>query len=92
MINHPKVPEIVQKPNRCSAPYSEYYDDQDSIDTDKTCHNAVSRIIAWLAGEGLEIPSEDNSGYCQARKRLSEKILQKLFIKVGNKLELIYYS
>ena len=25
-------------------------------DTDKTCHNAVSRIIAWLAGSGLEIP------------------------------------
>ncbi|MDJ0573848.1 MAG: hypothetical protein QNJ65_01610 [Xenococcaceae cyanobacterium MO_234.B1] len=22
------------------------------LDTDKTCHNAVSRIIAWLAGEG----------------------------------------
>ena len=57
------------------------------LDTDKTCHNAVSRIIAWLAGEGLEIPSEDNSAYCQARKRLPEKLLQKLFIEVGNKLE-----
>ena len=26
------------------------------LDTDKSCHNAVSRIIACLAGEGLEIP------------------------------------
>ncbi len=57
------------------------------LDTDKSCHNAVSRIIAWLAGEGLEIPSEDNSAYCQARKRLPEKLLQKLFIEAGNNLE-----
>ena len=57
------------------------------VSTDKTCHNAVSRIITWLAGAGLEIPSEDNSAYCQARKRLPEKLLQKLFIQVGNKLE-----
>ncbi len=34
-----------------------------------------------------EIPSEDNSAYCQARKRLPEQILQKLFINVGNELE-----
>ncbi len=54
---------------------------------DKTCHNAVSRIIAWLAGEGLEIPSEDNSAYCQARKRLPEQLLQKLLINVGHELE-----
>ncbi len=57
------------------------------LDTDKSCHNAVSRIISWLAGAGAEIPSEDNSAYCQARKRLPEKLLEKLFIKVGNKLE-----
>ncbi len=57
------------------------------LSSDKTCHNAVSRIIAWLAGAGLEIPSEDNSAYCQARKRLPEKLLKKLLIKVGNKLE-----
>ncbi len=57
------------------------------LDTDKTCHNAVSRIIAWLAGEGLEIPSEDNSAYCQARKRLPEKLVQKLFGLVGKNLE-----
>ncbi len=62
------------------------------LDPDKTCHNAVSRIIAWLAREGLEIPSEDNSAYCQARKSNPSKLLQKLFINVGNELELIYYS
>lgn len=36
---------------------------------DKSCHNAVSRVIAWLASEHAEIPSEDTSAYCQARKR-----------------------
>ncbi len=57
------------------------------LDTDKTCHNAVSRIIAWLAVDVLEFPSEDNSGYFQARKSNPSKILQKLFINVGNELE-----
>lgn len=34
------------------------------LDTDKTCHNAVSKIIAHLAGEEVEIPSTDTSAYC----------------------------
>lgn len=29
------------------------------LDTDKTCHNAVSRVIAWLASEDAEIPSDE---------------------------------
>ena len=57
------------------------------LDNDKSCHNAVSRIIAWLAAEGLEIPSEDNSAYCQARVRLPEKLLLILFGLVGKNLE-----
>ena len=31
------------------------------LDTDKSCHNAVSKIIAQLAGEGVELPSTDTS-------------------------------
>ena len=57
------------------------------LDTDKSCHNAVSRIIAWLSSAGAEIPSEDTSAYCQARKRLSEKLLQRLVGKVAKDLE-----
>ncbi len=45
------------------------------------------RIISWLAGEGEEIPSEDTSAYCQARKRLPERLLQRLFGTVGQDLE-----
>jgi hypothetical protein len=57
------------------------------LDADKTCHNAVSRVIAWLASVDTEIPSEDTSVYCQARKRLPEKLLQKLFGRVAQDLE-----
>ncbi len=27
------------------------------LDTDKSCHNAVSRVIAYLVGEGVELRS-----------------------------------
>lgn len=57
------------------------------LDVDKSCHNAVSRVIAYLVNEGVEIPSTDTSGYCQARARLPEKLLEKLFRLVTQKLE-----
>jgi hypothetical protein len=57
------------------------------LDTDKSCHNAVSRVIAWLAGENVELPSQDTSAYCQARQRLPEKLLQQLFTKVAQGLQ-----
>lgn len=49
------------------------------LDVDKSCHNAVSRVIAYLANQGVEIPSSDTSAYCQARSRLPENLLEKLF-------------
>ena len=57
------------------------------LDEDKSCHHAVSRVIAWLSTENVEIPSTDTSAYCQARKRLPEKLLQNLFKDSGNNLE-----
>lgn len=57
------------------------------LDTDKSCHSAVSKIIAYLAGEGVELPSTDTSGYCQARARIPEKLLEKLFGRVAQSLE-----
>ncbi len=44
-------------------------------------------MIAWLAGQGEEVPSEDNSAYCQARLRLPEKFVKKLFSKSSQNLE-----
>lgn len=57
------------------------------LDSDKTCQNAVSRVVATLAAANAEIPSVDTSAYCQARKRLPEKLLQRLFGQVAQKLE-----
>lgn len=57
------------------------------LDSDKTCHNAVSRVVAWLGAEDTQIPSVDTSAYCQARKRLPEKLLQRLFSQVAQGLE-----
>jgi len=57
------------------------------LDTDKSCHNAVSKVIAYLAVQRVEIPSTDTSAYCQARSRLPEKLLEKLFSQSGQGLE-----
>lgn len=57
------------------------------LDTDKTCHNAVSKIIAHLAESEVEVPSTDTSAYCQARVRLPEKLLEKLFNYSAQNLE-----
>ncbi|MBW4641114.1 MAG: IS4 family transposase [Gloeocapsa sp. UFS-A4-WI-NPMV-4B04] len=57
------------------------------MDADKSCHHAVSRVIAWLTAENAPIASCDTSAYCQARKRLPEKLLQQLFGTVAHSLE-----
>lgn len=57
------------------------------LDAEKSCHNAVSRVIAWLSTENVELPSTDTSAYCQARLRLPEKLLEKLAFFSGEKLE-----
>lgn len=57
------------------------------LDLDKSCHNAVSRVVSWLASVHAEIPSTDTSAYCQARNRLPETLLARLFEQVGQGLE-----
>ncbi len=48
--------------------------------------SATSRVISYLVGESQEIPSTDTSAYCQARSRLPEKLLEKLFDKAAQSL------
>ena len=50
------------------------------LDSDKSLSNAVSRVIAWLAAAGEEVPSADTGGYSKARKRLPLPVL-KLLLK-----------
>lgn len=57
------------------------------LEPDKSCHNVVSRVISYLVGEGVELPSTDTSAYCQARARLPERLLEKLFSKAAQNLE-----
>ncbi|OYD98277.1 IS4 family transposase, partial [Nostoc sp. 'Peltigera membranacea cyanobiont' 232] len=57
------------------------------LDTDKSCHNTVSQVISYLAGQEEELPSTDTSAYCQARSRLPETLLEKLFRETGQNLE-----
>ena len=57
------------------------------LDPDHSCKNAVSRIIAHLAEENIKTPSSNTSAYCQARKRLPEKLFKELLDKTGKNLE-----
>jgi hypothetical protein len=57
------------------------------LDPDHSCQNAVSRIIAYLASEEIEIPSENTSAYCQARKKMPEELFKKLLEKSAKKNE-----
>lgn len=57
------------------------------LEPDKSCHNATSRVISYLVGEKVELPSTDSSAYCQARLRLPEELLQQLFGKAAQNLE-----
>ena len=56
------------------------------LEPDKSCHNVTSRVISYLVGEKVELPSTNSSAYCQARARLPEEFLQKLFGKVAQGL------
>jgi hypothetical protein len=47
----------------------------------------MQRLISYLVSENVEIPSTDTSAYCQARSRLPEQLLEKLFSKVAQSLE-----
>ncbi|MDZ4876747.1 MAG: hypothetical protein CLLPBCKN_006182 [Chroococcidiopsis cubana SAG 39.79] len=49
------------------------------MDTDKTCHNAVSKIIAYLAGSGLEIPSTEKARLLSSTVKITRKIIRKTF-------------
>ena len=57
------------------------------LDKDKTCKNAVSRILSFLASQGEALPSPDPSAYSQARQRLPEGLVQRLCLQSADRLE-----
>jgi hypothetical protein len=59
------------------------------LDSDKSSSNAVSRVIAWLAGSEAKTPSSNTGGYTKAKQRLPENFLKSLFEKTGESTEAI---
>jgi hypothetical protein len=57
------------------------------LSKDKSCKNAVSRIIAERAAKGESIPSTDPSAYNQARQRFPEQALSHMVLESGEDLE-----
>jgi Transposase DDE domain len=50
---------------------------------DASCQTALSRLIAWLAGQDCSLPSSNTGGYCKARQRLPESLLTRLSKEVA---------
>src|SRR5215212_2121710 len=48
------------------------------LSEDKSCRDAVARIIAHRAASGLELCSPNTTSYCDARARLSAAVLRTL--------------
>ena len=57
------------------------------LDGDKSLSNAVSRVVAWLAAVGAEVPSVDTGAYSKARKRLPLAVLKPLLKQTAAALE-----
>ena len=57
------------------------------LDSDKSLHNTVSRVIVWLASSGATLPSNDTGAYSKARKRLPERVCERLFGKSAETIE-----
>jgi hypothetical protein len=57
------------------------------LDPDKSCANAVSRVVTTLLAVGCQPNSTDTGAYCKARKRLPETLLQQLLEQTGSQLE-----
>jgi hypothetical protein len=53
------------------------------LDPDHSCRQAVARLLAFRVSQGLPPCSADTGGYCKARARLPEEVLQDLTRSTG---------
>lgn len=56
------------------------------LDPDHSCRQAVARLLAWRAVQGLPLCSPENSAYCKARGRLPETLLARLTRDTGQQI------
>src|SRR5215468_1224004 len=57
------------------------------IDADHSCRQAVARLLAYRTAHQLPPCSPDTGGYCKARERLPEELLQELTRCTGAELD-----
>src|SRR5215471_1140015 len=57
------------------------------IDADHSCRQAVARLLAYRTAHQLPPCSPDTGGYCKARERLPEELLQELTRGTGAELD-----
>jgi hypothetical protein len=59
------------------------------LERGSSCRDALQRVSAWwqVHFPGQSSPSADTSGYCQARARLDERVLQQIGTQVAEQLE-----
>src|SRR5262249_52987137 len=57
------------------------------LDPDHSCRQAVARLLAYRAAQGLPACSADTGGYCKARRRLPEGLLARLTRATGRRLQ-----
>ena len=66
-----------------------------TLDTDRSCRKAVSRVMAYQAdlsekpfeAEAFSVEHSDTGAYCKARQRLPESVLKRLYQTVSQQLE-----
>jgi hypothetical protein len=56
------------------------------LDHDHSCRQAVARLLAFRSAHGLRPCSPDTGGYCKARARLPEQLLQELTRDSGQRV------
>lgn len=57
------------------------------VDADPTCQNAVEHLAAARVAEGLAPCATDTGGYCKARQRLPQALVQALVQRTGADLQ-----
>src|SRR5690606_10224293 len=58
-----------------------------TLSADHSCGDAVARVTAWRAAEGLEPCSANTGSYCAARGRLPLRLLRELLHALGARLQ-----
>jgi hypothetical protein len=57
------------------------------LDPDHSCRAAVARLIVWLALDGAKTCAPETASYCEARRRLPQKVIVRLVHQTARAIE-----